>query len=334
MRKLLMLFAPLLLAGSLEAQANYAPPQAGQFYVTPGVLLLGKDRGRDISSVAAPSIGLGLQTTDRLGVEFHFAHGETGIRGPGGPDVDVAAMRLDALYSLGGDALQPYIVSGLTHTRYNVSGDANAKGWGFNLGLGLRRAITDRLSLQLDGRSFFDFDESKPQLGATLGLRYVLDGPVRAATRPSVAEPVAAPPPRAEPAPVAPRPAPAAEPEPMPPPRLELVIEFEFDASALRAEQRSELDRIVRFMREHRDATASLEGHTDSRGSESYNQALSERRVHAVRDHLIAAGIERSRITTAGRGERQPVASNETDEGRQRNRRVVAIAVGTAAPSR
>lgn len=334
MYKSVALLSTLLLAVALDAEAQYAEPQAGQFYLTPGALLLGRDRGRDLSSLAAPSIGLGYQSTDRLGIELHVAHGETGVRGPGGRDVDVTAVRLDGLYSLGGDAWQPYVVSGISRTRYSVSGGGNDRGTGASLGLGLRRAITDRLSLQLDGRGFFDFSEEKLQPGATLGLRYVFSGPTAAG--PVAAGPAPAPrtepAPRAEAAPPPPRPAPAAEPPP--PPRLEVVVEFDFDSSALRADQRPELDRVVRFMREHRDARARLEGHTDNRGSEDYNQGLSERRADAVRGHLLAAGIDRDRITTVGRGERQPVASNDTDEGRQRNRRVVAIAVGTAAGSR
>ncbi len=327
MDKTLALFLLLLLlAGALESQARYAESEAGQFYIMPGMLLLGRERGRDFDSVAAPSIGLGFQSTDRLGIELHAAHGETAVRGAGGPDVDVTAFRLDGLYRLGGDAWQSYVVGGVSRTHYNVFGDANDNASGASLGLGLRRAITDRLSLQLDGRGVFDFDETKLQPGATLGLRYVVRGPV---TPRSVAA-EAAPKPRAEPAPPL---RPVRESESMLPPRLEAVVEFDFDAADLRADQLSELDRVVRFMREYTDARARLEGHTDNRGSESYNLRLSERRAHAVRDHLVAAGIEPSRIMTAGQGTRQPVASNDTDEGRQRNRRVVAIAVGSVVPS-
>lgn len=322
----------LLLVGLAElpvAQAQEAELRPGDVYLTPGLMVLGRDRGRDISSLAAPSLGLGLQHTERFAWELHAAHGETSVRN-GGPDVDVTMFRLDGLYELGGDAWQRYVVGGVTRTRYQVSGAPNDKGTGASLGLGLRRALTDRLSLQLDGRGYFDFDEKKWQPGATLGLRYVLSRQEPAPSRPSTPPPAReerAP----EPAAAAPEPAPAPEPEPVAVQRLEVIIEFDFDSSALRSQHRGDLQRIVRFMREHEDAVARLEGHTDSRGSEAYNQRLSERRAAAVRDHLVEAGIAAARIRTVGYGEARPAASNETDEGRQRNRRVVAIAVEDGA---
>ena len=70
-------------------------------------------------------------------------------------------------------------------------------------------------------------------------------------------------------------------------------------------------------------------GHTDSKGSESYNQGLSERRAQAVTALLVAAGVDASIIDTSGMGETQPVASNDTEEGRARNRRV-EVHVGTS----
>jgi len=69
-------------------------------------------------------------------------------------------------------------------------------------------------------------------------------------------------------------------------------------------------------------AIVEVEGHTDSRGTEAYNQALSERRVRAVIDYLTAKGIEKRRLVAKAHGERRPVASNDTARGRQLNRRV------------
>ncbi|WP_349773448.1 OmpA family protein [Psychrobacter sp. WY6] len=69
-----------------------------------------------------------------------------------------------------------------------------------------------------------------------------------------------------------------------------------------------------------------IEGHTDSRASDSYNQALSQRRVNAVKEVLISQfGIGAERLTAIGYGESQPIATNSTTEGRQLNRRVVAV---------
>jgi outer membrane protein OmpA-like peptidoglycan-associated protein len=67
-------------------------------------------------------------------------------------------------------------------------------------------------------------------------------------------------------------------------------------------------------------------GHTDSRGRDAYNQALSERRAASVKDYLVAGGFPAGQIGTVGMGETQPVADNDTDEGRAKNRRVVITA--------
>ena len=68
--------------------------------------------------------------------------------------------------------------------------------------------------------------------------------------------------------------------------------------------------------------TRVISGHTDSIGTDAYNQKLSERRAAAVKDYLVSKGIASSKITTIGKGETQPVATNKTKEGRQKNRRV------------
>ena len=107
-------------------------------------------------------------------------------------------------------------------------------------------------------------------------------------------------------------------------------VEFEFDSFELTANAKTYVDRIAEEIMSQVDPQGQgrleLRGHTDSRGAESYNQRLSERRAQAVLDHMLEVepGLEayRSRISAIGFGESQPIASNDTDEGRQRNRRV------------
>jgi OOP family OmpA-OmpF porin len=70
-------------------------------------------------------------------------------------------------------------------------------------------------------------------------------------------------------------------------------------------------------------------GHTDSVGSDAYNQKLSVRRAEAIKAYLVSKGIEKNRIYTEGKGEKQPVADNKTAEGRAKNRRVEIEVVGT-----
>ncbi|HXG51129.1 MAG TPA: OmpA family protein [candidate division Zixibacteria bacterium] len=97
---------------------------------------------------------------------------------------------------------------------------------------------------------------------------------------------------------------------------------FDFDKSNIKPEAAKILDRLVAFMKENKDKRVSLSGHTDSIGTEAYNQKLSERRVNSVRDYLVKHGIERDRITGQGFGESKPIADNRTKEGRAKNRRV------------
>lgn len=101
---------------------------------------------------------------------------------------------------------------------------------------------------------------------------------------------------------------------------------FDYDSDVLRAAARENLRNLALSLQEYEDTEVLVVGHTDSRGTDSYNQGLSERRAAAAERYLISQGIPDSRISAMGRGEMEPVASNDTDMGRQENRRVeVAI---------
>ena len=81
---------------------------------------------------------------------------------------------------------------------------------------------------------------------------------------------------------------------------------------------------LAEFMKTYPSVTTTVEGHTDSVGSDAYNQNLSERRANAVREALISEGVDGSRVSSVGYGEARPIADNSTDEGRSMNRRVEA----------
>lgn len=109
-----------------------------------------------------------------------------------------------------------------------------------------------------------------------------------------------------------------AEPQPLVIPTLT----FEFDSDRLTTDARLVLDAVADMLRGQDDLIVEIIGHTDSRGDDDYNQTLSEQRAAAVMARLADVGIAKSRLSTTGRGESQPVASNETEEGRMANRRV------------
>ncbi len=98
-------------------------------------------------------------------------------------------------------------------------------------------------------------------------------------------------------------------------------IFFDFNKATLRPESTSELDRLTELMKEMAKLKIEISGHTDNIGSAAYNNKLSESRAQAVVDYLIKKGIDKSRLEFKGYGFEQPIASNDTDEGRQLNRR-------------
>jgi outer membrane protein OmpA-like peptidoglycan-associated protein len=100
-------------------------------------------------------------------------------------------------------------------------------------------------------------------------------------------------------------------------------VSFGFDSADLTPNSKELLDSVAASLKQFPDVRVEVAGHTDSRGNDTYNLKLSQRRAESVRDYLISMGIESSRLTARGYGESQPVATNSTEEGRAENRRVV-----------
>ncbi|MBU6195523.1 MAG: OmpA family protein [Burkholderiales bacterium] len=154
------------------------------------------------------------------------------------------------------------------------------------------------------------------------------DGEVKPAPAPAPA-----PRPAPAPAPVAPKPPAPAPAAPAAPVSEKVTYAadafFDFDKSVVKKEAKAKLDDLV-----GKTGAIALEviiavGHTDSVGADAYNQKLSVRRAEAIKAYLVSKGIEKNRIYTEGKGEKQPVADNKTAEGRAKNRRVEIEVVGT-----
>ncbi|HUI26978.1 MAG TPA: OmpA family protein [Candidatus Kryptonia bacterium] len=114
-------------------------------------------------------------------------------------------------------------------------------------------------------------------------------------------------------------------PPPAPPVKRKIVlrgVHFDYDKANIRADSEPILKEAAATLNENRDIAVVVEGHTDSRGSDAYNDKLSLRRATAVRDYLAKLGVAADRMSVGGKGEREPVADNKTDEGRAQNRRV------------
>lgn len=104
---------------------------------------------------------------------------------------------------------------------------------------------------------------------------------------------------------------------------------FDFDKATLKPEGRNILDQVAQQATQLNLESLIATGHTDSIGTNTYNQKLSERRAASVKNYLISRGVPADQIIASGRGETQPVASNKTREGRAKNRRVEIEIVGT-----
>ena len=181
--------------------------------------------------------------------------------------------------------------------------------------------------------------EGQPWLSGTNDLCW-RDGNWTPATAYPGCDGAAKPPPPA-PAPVAaPAPAPAATPAPAPvvAPKPAPVSEkvtfaadafYDFNKSTLKPEGKAKLDDLVSKMSGLNLEVIIAVGHTDSVGTPEYNQKLSVRRADSVKEYLVSKGVEKNRVYTEGKGEKQPVADNKTAEGRAKNRRVEIEVVGT-----
>nr|WP_315229319.1 OmpA family protein [uncultured Albidiferax sp.] len=135
----------------------------------------------------------------------------------------------------------------------------------------------------------------------------------------------------AAPAPAAATPAPAVVAAPMVAEKVTYAADafFDFNKSVLKPEGKAKLDDLVSKVKGINLEVIIAVGHTDSVGSDAYNQKLSVRRSEAVKAYLVSSGIEKNRVYTEGKGEKQPVADNKTAEGRAKNRRVEIEVVGT-----
>jgi OOP family OmpA-OmpF porin len=250
---------------------------------------------------------IGKQFGDNMALEL--GHGVN----IGHDDFDVTS--LTGLLWMGSEAAswRPYALIGINQYNFddasNLVAGHDDKSIQIVAGLGLGTMVNDNVQFRADIRSILGHDEDGEDVGMQLSLNHMFG-------KKSVPAPVAAP----EPAP-----APVLQEEPeVRTITIRLNVEFEFDKDTVLAIYGGQLEAIAAAMSTYEDIELVLEGHTDSRGSDDYNADLSDRRAKAVKAKLaVDYGIATSRISAIGYGESRPIDSNDTDDGRARNRRVV-----------
>jgi OmpA-OmpF porin, OOP family len=147
-------------------------------------------------------------------------------------------------------------------------------------------------------------------------------------------QPIPTPAPKPEPKPAPPPSKPEAKPDAKPKPVAEKItfaadVLFDFDKSVIKPEGKSKLDDLANKVKGINLEVVIAVGHADSIGSDEYNQRLSVRRAESVKAYMVSKGLEPNRVYTEGKGEKQPVASNKTADGRAKNRRTEIEVIGT-----
>jgi OOP family OmpA-OmpF porin len=291
----------------------YVGKQLNQYFAIEGGLF---DLGK--SSFNATTTGGGV------------LNGDTRFRGV---NLDlVGQLPLSQRFSLLGSIGMNYAKASSHYTgnRLFAVTDANPSDRKLNAkaGLGLEYKFTEALAMRAEVERY----RVKDAVGARGNVDMASLNLVYKLGRPAAKPVVYTPPPEAAPvpAPVVETPPPAPQPVPVSE-KVSFAAEalFDFDKATVKPEGKAALDDLLVKLQGMNAEVMITVGHTDSIGSDAYNQKLSLRRAEAVKAHLVSKGVEASRVYTEGKGETQPVADNKSAEGRAKNRRVTVEVVGS-----
>lgn len=274
----------------------------------------------------------------------------------------VLTTMLNGVYEMPTEgSVTPFAKAGLGYEWYTNTHPNDYDGLLLDAGLGMKAEITKQIALKLEALYMYKMNNNGVDgsngevhnVAALAGLTFSFDAkeaPVVAAVAAPVVAAVAAPEPQPEPKPVvvpAPQPAKAAAPvdsdkdgvfDPQDkcpdtpagfkvdtdgcPVKATLHLNFATSSNKVDAAGTAKVAAFASFLKDSPAYKASIVGHTDSTGSEVYNQKLSEKRAEMVKEMLIKDGVDASRLSASGKGESQPVASNKTKQGRAENRRI------------
>ncbi|OEC42052.1 porin [Pseudomonas sp. 1D4] len=300
------------------------------------------DSSRDLSNgnLLGGSVGYYLTDDVELALSYGEFHDIRSENDTGNKNIKGNQAGLDAIYHFGtpGVGLRPYVSAGLAHQNISNVPDRTGRDHSTfaNIGTGVKYYFTENFYAKAGLDGMYNIDANEAEWAAGVGVGVNFGGGSK---------------PAAEPAP-----APVAEvcsdsdndgvcdnvdkcpntpanvtvdadgcPAVAEVVRVELDVKFDFDKSKVKEESYGDIKNLADFMNQYPATTTTVEGHTDSVGTDAYNQKLSERRANAVREVLVNQyGVGSDRVNAVGYGESRPVADNATEAGRAVNRRVEA----------
>jgi OmpA-OmpF porin, OOP family len=256
----------------------------------------------------------------------------------GGLDLDGSQYRLDMVYNVITESQwRPFVVFGLGDQKreLNAAGGSSERDTLLNLGVGVKHSLGENWEFRSDIRAFNSLDNEYTDVAVNAGIAYLFgktSAPVKAAAPAPVTKEIDSDgdgvfdskdqcPDTAKQYKVDAVGCPMELTETV---SIALAVKFDSAKSVVKDEFVSDIKKLADFMNQYANTVVTVEGHTDSQGSEAYNQKLSQSRAEAVKATLITKfGIEADRVKAVGFGEAQPVADNMTAQGRETNRRVV-----------
>lgn len=271
---------------------------------------------------------IGVELTPWLGFEAEYNQVKGDVNGGITADAEYKQTQINGNFYATSDLItknydskiKPYVLLGAGHYKYDIDGIAEEKeGTLGNAGLGAFWRLNDALSLRTEARGTYNFDEKFWNYTALAGLNVVLGGHLKPAAAVVEVMPVE---------PVAPvQPAPQELTEDL---NMELRVFFDTNKSNIKDQYKPEIAKVAEKLVEYPNATARIEGHTDNTGPRALNERLSLARANSVKSSLVNEyNVDPARLATQGFAWDQPIADNNTKEGRAMNRRVFATISGS-----
>ena len=273
---------------------------------------------------------LGVELTPWLGFEAEYNQVKGDVDGTGLSGAEYKQTQINGnLYATSDlitknydSKIKPYVLLGAGHYKYKGDGSLSGEGWKDegtlgNAGFGAFWRLNDALSLRTEARATYNIDEDFWNYTALAGLNVVLGGHLKPAA------------PVVEVAPVEPV-APVQPQELTEDLNMELRVFFDTNKSNIKDQYKPEIAKVAEKLVEYPNATARIEGHTDNTGPRALNERLSLARANSVKSSLVNEyNVDPARLSTQGFAWDQPIADNNTKEGRAMNRRVFATISGS-----